>query len=464
MANGLEIGSVPSELAQLTWAEQRLIALYRVTIDLVYFYNDDRPGDMERKTFHSLPRLLGKDSAGNWKGRCFCVPQDSFSVNDVLPPDPEELTSTFRVIFLGAKPPEPKDIDLQKALTVDRKKVKAALEWLVVNNELYKRRFERKQLRISQANLDKLPDSAAVPQAVRDDAILRSVDSSKLSVDTSSYTRPDSVDASTDAARTDAHGAHWQHTGLADVNASGVGPDAIERVVDRREHATAPEPPPAVFADIDGGVLQMPSANSVFMLDKGQPDVDHGGFPVLFPFGVGGPNQTGRVHISGQKYIAHLMKYHDRRFATHAPFVFTMFNVLQRQRVCWGARTTFGGGLLHGFLQRTTQALIDGHLGGHQRAARPSGSKFARQSALVPNYSKQTDCQGTRSFVFSNVDHRRRQLASHRSVKAQGTLRSAGHVREARIARFLCYHHAGRPSRAARHTFQWQTRPQTEIV
>src|SRR4051812_40637708 len=76
---------------------QRLVALYRVTIDLVYFYNDDRPGDMDRKSFHSLPRLLGKDNAGHWKGRCFCVPQDSFSINDVLPPDPEELTSTFRV-------------------------------------------------------------------------------------------------------------------------------------------------------------------------------------------------------------------------------------------------------------------------------------------------------------------------------------------------------------------------------
>jgi hypothetical protein len=350
LANGLEIGSVPPELANLTWAEQRLIALYRVTIDLVYFYNDDRPGDMERKTFHSLPRVLGKDSAGNWKGRCFCMPQDSFSVNDVLPPDPEELTSTFRVIFLGAKLPEPKDIDLQYALTVDRKKVKAALEWLVGNNELYKRRFDRKQLRISQANLAKFPDKPSVPQVVRDDAILRSVDSSKLTADMSSYTRPDSVDAPpADAAGTDAHGSRWQHTGLADVNASGVGPDAIERAVNGRERAAPAEPLPAIFSQTDGGVLQMPSAQSVFMLDKGQPDVDHGAFPVLFPFGVGGPNQTGRVRISGQKYIAHLMKYHDRRFATHAPFVFTMFNVLQRQRVCSGAKRHLDAGYFMDF-------------------------------------------------------------------------------------------------------------------
>ena len=138
------------------------------------------------------------------------MPQDSFSVNDVLPPDPEELTSTFRVIFLGAKLPEPKDIDLQYALTVDRKKVKAALEWLVGNNELYKRRFDRKQLRISQANLAKFPDKPSVPQVVRDDAILRSVDSSKLTADMSSYTRPTAS-------------MHRQPTPLAQTHTAHIG-------------------------------------------------------------------------------------------------------------------------------------------------------------------------------------------------------------------------------------------------
>jgi hypothetical protein len=345
LANGLEIGEVPPVLSTLTWAEQRLIALYRVTVDLVYFANEDEPGNMERNTYHHQPRVFTKDKSGKVKGRCFCVPQDALGVNAVLPPDPLTLKNTFRVIFLGAKQPEPKDIDMQYALTVDRRKVEAALNWLVVNNQLYKRLYDAKKLKIDKINLAKYPDKPAVPAVIRDDAILRPVKASKLAKDSSAYTHADGLvvpDAAADsqhAETPDLHGGNWSHNGFVDVNGSGLGPDAVQQLLDRRDDVV----PPPLQRDVTVGgatekVVLMQAGSRVFMLDRHHPDVDHGAFPTLFPFGVGGPTHPGRVRIGAAKYLAHVMHLHDRRFATHPPFVFTMFNLLQRQRVSWGAK------------------------------------------------------------------------------------------------------------------------------
>jgi hypothetical protein len=353
LANGLEIGEVPPVLSALTWAEQRLIALYRVTIDLVYFSNEDKPGDMERQTFHHQPRVFTKDKAGKVKGRCFCVPQDALAVNAVLPPDPDTLKNTVRVIFLGAKEPRPEDIDMQYALTVDRNKVAVALNWLVANNHLYKRLFEAKLLQISKENLAKYPDKPAVPAVIRDDAIRRAVSSAKLTKDSSGYTHADGAADITTVSSTapDTQGSTWSHNGLLDVNGSGLGPDAVQQLLDRRDDQQAPPP---VLRDVNTGhqtdkVVLMRSGSRVFMLDHGHPDVDHGAFPTLFPFGVGGPTQPGRVCIGAPKYIEHLMHLHDRRFATHPPFVFTMFNLLQRQRVSWGAKRQLEAGYFMDF-------------------------------------------------------------------------------------------------------------------
>ena len=50
----------------------------------------------------------------------------------------------------GPKLPQRDQIKLHFALRVRRAKVKAALEWLIENNVLYKRKFEDKELRISR--------------------------------------------------------------------------------------------------------------------------------------------------------------------------------------------------------------------------------------------------------------------------------------------------------------------------
>ena len=90
VANGLQFGRLPSELQGLTWAEQRLIAIYRVTVDLIDFRNENIPGDMKIQTG-------GYDHQPRFKGNCCCVPQDTIAVNKYLPPGPEQLVEDFQV-------------------------------------------------------------------------------------------------------------------------------------------------------------------------------------------------------------------------------------------------------------------------------------------------------------------------------------------------------------------------------
>ena len=95
-----------------------------------------------------------------------------------------------QVVFVGSKIPAPKDIKLQFALHVRREKVKAALLWLIEHNVLYKRKYDAKELRISQENLDRYPEDD-VPEPVLMDMIVHDIDAKMAARDTSGYTRAD---------------------------------------------------------------------------------------------------------------------------------------------------------------------------------------------------------------------------------------------------------------------------------
>ena len=71
---------MPQELADLTWAEQPLISLYRVTIHVLYFRNEDLPGQRDSQ---QAPKKT--------KTHSFCVPQDTIGTNQLLPPPPTAL-------------------------------------------------------------------------------------------------------------------------------------------------------------------------------------------------------------------------------------------------------------------------------------------------------------------------------------------------------------------------------------
>lgn len=89
LKNGNEVGRVPECLRVLTWAEQRLVALYNVHIHMIHFRAEDRPGDKHL--------LDSEQKQPHCKGGAVCVPQDTLGVNRLLPPPMADCSKMFQV-------------------------------------------------------------------------------------------------------------------------------------------------------------------------------------------------------------------------------------------------------------------------------------------------------------------------------------------------------------------------------
>lgn len=90
LKNGHEVGRVPECLRVLTWAEQRLVALYNIHIHLIHFRNQDVPGEK---------RLSGSEQKQpHCKSGAVCVPQDTLGVNRLLPPPMKDCSKMFQVL------------------------------------------------------------------------------------------------------------------------------------------------------------------------------------------------------------------------------------------------------------------------------------------------------------------------------------------------------------------------------
>jgi hypothetical protein len=118
LANYRWLGPVPSQLQDLTWMEELLIAHAHLTGRIV--------------------RLQNRNSTSHFslKGHVILLPQDTTKLLDILPLSPADLPDMVRVVWVG-KPV--RDIDgLLDYFSVRTKKVYDALVWLTQNNEDYK--------------------------------------------------------------------------------------------------------------------------------------------------------------------------------------------------------------------------------------------------------------------------------------------------------------------------------------
>lgn len=237
---------------------------------------------------------------------------------------------------MGPNKPKPKDIKKQYALRVSRDRLTAALEWLFEHNDFYRRLRKSGKISISRQNLAQYPGGkGAVVDSIIKNAIYSEVAVGSLGADSSSVARPDSSDGTPLDAQHPPHkdpqGTHWSHTGTADVEGQGVSPDILQRFLDSKLK------PELRKTTKRSRVLVMPGGSTVHMLNYNDPDVDHGAFPTLFPYGVCGPTYGRPQPISLDRYMRRLMHLADRRFAQHPPFCFTMFSASQRMKLCMGA-------------------------------------------------------------------------------------------------------------------------------
>jgi len=89
VANNLDFGCIPPELQGLSWTEERVISLYRVSVHVLNLRSHESPSHRsDDSILHQQLKV---------KGHSFCVSQDIPSVHKALPVHPDELPEIIQV-------------------------------------------------------------------------------------------------------------------------------------------------------------------------------------------------------------------------------------------------------------------------------------------------------------------------------------------------------------------------------
>jgi hypothetical protein len=141
-ANNMWLGDIPAELQGLTIPEEKLISLYRHNSCIIKLHSP----------FHSTTTAQTA-----LKGNCITFLQNVPNIVSSLPFTLTDLCDTLKVIFIGPRPPD--RLHLRKVLTVRKKKIIEALQWLKKYNILYQ------NININLDNIAQLPEDD-VPECI----------------------------------------------------------------------------------------------------------------------------------------------------------------------------------------------------------------------------------------------------------------------------------------------------------
>lgn len=272
LANFRWVGPVPSELLELSWIEETLVARAHFVGKVVRLQNRS-------------------DGFMAIKGHIVLVPQDTTKLLDLLPMSPELLVDTIRVVWVGRI--QPTRSSLKPTLSVNKKKVLAALQWLCMYHEDYE------NVRIDNEELDKWPDVYILDRLI--DTMGRVLCTDSEDPGQSGY---DGMTLDTDAIRGD---LPLSSTAILDVNQVGNHPDSdlllelaatkrdksskkIEKIINVRNEQKA-------LSDYD---------DKVFFSSA---------FPTLFPYGSGKHLDSRRKQSLPFKTWLRLLLQHSSRYS-----------------------------------------------------------------------------------------------------------------------------------------------------
>jgi Helitron helicase-like domain at N-terminus/AAA domain len=310
LKNNLWRGKLPSELHDMSWIEEKICALHRVTADVARLHNAEQD---EKMPF----RMVGNTCAH---------PANVPSTANILPRTPADINGHLTVVFVGKKFDKKK---LPPLFRVRRRVIEQFLRFLALHNPLYK------DVPISDEILSLYPDDDLLPGLA--DAVI-----------VSNPTNPVSQILQETASFED-HPAHL----IANPSASPYP---------RHFHATTDDKSPPVLiestgvVDFSGSAISGHSsvANAVYnllrprnehdlpdlILPRGRdpigeydnPNLLPGMFPTLFPFGTGGLEADRPSKISFQEHVNYLLSLHDPAFKHHRLFLFVSLNILKRRK------------------------------------------------------------------------------------------------------------------------------------
>ncbi|CAF4326216.1 unnamed protein product, partial [Rotaria magnacalcarata] len=312
-ANKLWMGDIPKQLQGLTIPEQRLIALYRHNSCIVKL----------QSTFHST-----STAQSALKGNCISFPQDVINIATTLLLELDDLCDSLKIIFVGSRMSQRSQ--LKHILTVRKKKIYDALQWLNQNNPLYR------YITINQSTIDKLPDDD-VPECLWATMEI-SNNTEAAESERSSYIPDPLVNASESNTTTM---VPITASAVLDVNGTTVSSDDVaehllgqmkvrmsDKTLESRSEEGAEQDP----------VYMIPHGNKPAN-EYSNPNLLLGVFPTLFPYGCGALEDSSRpVQINFREHVRYLLSYGDCRFEEHYSFIFVLFNILQRRTACFHAQ------------------------------------------------------------------------------------------------------------------------------
>ncbi|CAF4724982.1 unnamed protein product, partial [Rotaria magnacalcarata] len=326
--NKVWMGDIPQQLQGLTIPEQRLIALYRHNSCLVKL----------QSLFHST-----STAQSALKGNCISFPQDVINIATTLPLELDDLCDSPKIIFVGSRMPQRSQ--LKHVLTVRKKKIYDALQWLNRNNPLYR------YITINQSTIDKLPDDD-VPECLW--ATMEISNNTEAAESERSSYIPDPLTNASESNTTTT--VPITANAVLDVNGTTVSSDdVVEHLLGQMKVRMSDK---TLESQSEEGAEQDP----VYMIPRGNkpaneysnPNLLLGVFPTLFPYGFGALEDSSRpVQINFREHVRYLLSYGDRRFEEHYSFIFVLFNILQRRTACFHAQLMTS----RPYFQRSAQLL-----------------------------------------------------------------------------------------------------------
>ena len=136
-----------SALSDLTWVEEKLIARVHVSIQILICRE---PRKWRADKFYPQ-RML--------KGNMSTFPIDPTVLLNKLPLRGEDVAGLVKVVFMSSrKRISIRDASRLRFFVVRRKKVEAALRWLIANNSLYA------NVEVDEEALSRLPEDGMIPE------------------------------------------------------------------------------------------------------------------------------------------------------------------------------------------------------------------------------------------------------------------------------------------------------------
>ncbi|THU92912.1 hypothetical protein K435DRAFT_829580 [Dendrothele bispora CBS 962.96] len=205
------------------------------------------------------------------KGHIIIYPQQPSAVSRILPPSIEEISSPICVLFIGSQPPTEEWLRTKaKPLTVRPAVVRRALCWLKIHNKLYR------DIEINNGVLDSLPENYVLPVHIEHVPV-----SETLETLTSRYDSAATPEQPADAATRGDMEIPFESVVVTDVDGNA---SANELRAAAMRHVTN-----------KGGAYVQVAHESVPANEFYNPDLFPMIYPTLFPYGIGGFENTLRT-------------------------------------------------------------------------------------------------------------------------------------------------------------------------